>query len=147
MGLIYTEIALSNPSDGALAPLQAQALVDSGAINLCIPERIAEQLKLEVQETREVITADAKRMSVDYVGPVKVSFANRSCFTGALILGNSVLLGAIPMEDMDLIINPREQKLTVNPESPNTPSAIVMNETFAKSPFCLHTASTLRRAI
>ena len=120
-------VSLSNPGDGALAPLQAQALVDSGAINLCIPERVAEQLKLEVQETREVITADAKRMSVDYVGPVKVSFANRSCFAGALVLGDSVLLGAIPMEDMDLIINPREQKLTVNPESPNTPSAIVMN--------------------
>ncbi len=127
MGLIYTAIKLSNPGDSSVQVLQAQALVDSGAINLCIPMRIAEQLKLELLETREVITADAQRASVPYVGPVKVSFANRSCFTGALVLGDSVLLGAIPMEDMDLIINPREQKLTVNPESPNTPSAIVMN--------------------
>ena len=127
MGLIYTAISLSNPGDSSVQVLQAQALVDSGAINLCIPMRIAEQLKLELLETREVITADAQRTSVPYVGPVKVSFANRSCYTGALVLGDSVLLGAIPMEDMDLIINPREQKLTVNPESPNTPSAIVMN--------------------
>ena len=127
MGLIYTAISLSNPGDSSVQVLQAQALVDSGAINLCIPMRIAEQLKLELLETREVITADAQRTSVPYVGPVQVSFANRSCYTGALVLGDSVLLGAIPMEDMDLIINPREQKLTVNPESPNTPSAIVMN--------------------
>ena len=127
MGLIYTAIRLSNPGDSSVQVLQAQALVDSGAINLCIPMRIAEQLKLELLETREVITADAQRTSVPYVGPVKVSFANRSCYTGALVLGDSVLLGAIPMEDMDLIINPREQKLTVNPENPNTPSAIVMN--------------------
>ena len=127
MGLIYTAISLSNPGDSSVQVLQAQALVDSGAINLCIPMRIAEQLKLELLETREVITADAQRTSVPYVGPVQVSFANRSCYTGALVLGDSVLLGAIPMEDMDLIINPCEQKLTVNPESPNTPSAIVMN--------------------
>ena len=127
MGLIYTAISLSNPGDSSVQVLQAQALVDSGAINLCIPMRIAEQLKLELLETREVITADAQRTSVPYVGPVQVSFANRSCYTGALVLGDSVLLGAIPMEDMDLIINPREQKLTVNPESPNTSSAIVMN--------------------
>ena len=127
MGLIYTAISLSNPGDSSVQVLQAQALVDSGAINLCIPMRIAEQLKLELLETREVITADAQRTSVPYVGPVQVSFANRSCYTGALVLGDSVLLGAIPMEDMDLIINPHEQKLTVNPESPNTPSAIVMN--------------------
>ena len=120
-------ISLSNPGNSSVQVLQAQALVDSGAINLCIPMRIAEQLKLELLETREVITADAQRTSVPYVGPVQVSFANRSCYTGALVLGDSVLLGAIPMEDMDLIINPREQKLTVNPENPNTPSAIVMN--------------------
>ena len=121
MGLIYTAISLSNPGDSSVQVLQAQASVDSGAINLCIPMRIAEQLKLELLETREVITADAQRTSVPYVGPVQVSFANRSCYTGALVFGDSVLLGAIPMEDMDLIINPREQKLTVNPESPNTP--------------------------
>jgi len=38
---------------------------------------------------------------VSYVGPVEVKFENRSCFTGALVLGDEVLLGAIPREDMD----------------------------------------------
>ena len=41
------------------------------------------------------------------MGPIEVSFANRRCFTGAMVLGNEVLLGAIPMEDMDLVLRPR----------------------------------------
>jgi hypothetical protein len=54
-----------------------------------------------------------------------VEFQNRSCFTGALILGDEVLLGAVPMEDMDVIISPAKQTLIINPESPNIPSSIV----------------------
>lgn len=52
-------------------------------------------------------------------------FGNRNCFTGALVLGDAVLLGAVPLEDMDLVISPRSQTITVNPESPNIPAALV----------------------
>ena len=55
----------------------------------------------------------------------RVGFENRTCFTGALVLGDTVLMGAVPLEDMDLVIHPREQTLTVNPLSPDVPSAIV----------------------
>ena len=126
MGLIYTEVELSNPGDRGLAALRVVALVDTGAITLCIPEHVAVQLSLSELERREVTTATGNRVSVPYVGPVQVGFGNRSCFTGALVLGESVLLGAIPLEDMDLVINPRMQEVTVNPESPNIPSAVVM---------------------
>ncbi len=125
MGLVYTEISLSNPKDDQLKPLIANALVDTGAITLCIPDHIAVQLNLEEIEQREVTTADGKHIPVPYVGPVQVKFENRTCFTGALVLGDSVLLGAVPMEDMDLVISSRMQKVTVNPESPNMPSALV----------------------
>ena len=43
--------------------------------------------------------------------------------TGALVLGDAVLLGAVPMEDMDLIVNPSRREVTVNPASPNIPHA------------------------
>ena len=125
MGLIYAEARLSNPGDGALAPLQVKALVDTGAITLCIPQHVAVQLNLSELERREVTTADGRRLAVPYVGPVQVRFGNRSCFTGALVIGDSVLLGAIPLEDMDLVIDAARQRLTVNPESPNIPSALV----------------------
>ncbi len=125
MGLINASITLSNPRDPALQPLDVEALVDTGATTLCIPEHVAVQLQLPAIEEREVVTADGKSHVVNYVGPLEVRFANRTCFTGALVLGDSVLFGAVPMEDMDLVVHPREQKLTVNPKSPNIPSAIV----------------------
>ena len=125
MGLVYAEIKLSNPRSAELKPLVTSALVDTGAITLCIPEHIALQLNLEEIEKREVTTADGKHIAVPYVGPIQINFEKRTCFTGALILGDSVLLGAVPMEDMDLVVSSRMQKLTVNPESPNMPSAVV----------------------
>ena len=44
---------------------------------------------------------------------------------GAMVIGESVLLGAVPMEDLDLVVAPSRQTITVNPNSPNIPSAVV----------------------
>jgi clan AA aspartic protease len=129
MGLIRTSLQLSNPRDAALSPLEVEALVDTGAITLCVPEHVALQLKLEEIEQREVTTADGRKRIVPYVGPVQVRFRNRSCFVGALVLGESVLLGAVPMEDMDLVLSPARQSVEVNPNSPNIPSAVVLSLT------------------
>ena len=72
----------------------------------------------------ELVLADGRRRTVPYVGPVEVRFGNRRCFTGAMVLGNEVLLGAIPMADMDLVLRPQLQSVDVNPESPNIPRSI-----------------------
>lgn len=125
MGLVYTEIVLSNPREKILKSLEVTAMVDTDAMTLCIPEHMMVQLELEEIEKREVTTADGKSLVVPYVGPVQVKFANRTCFTGALVLGDSVLMGAVPMEDMDLIVHPSKREVTVNPKSPNIPSAVV----------------------
>ena len=121
MGLIHTKISLKNPKISDFNPVNATALVDTGALHLCIPEHLAFQLGFELDSgfTREVATADGKKHIVPYVGPVQIFFQNRTCFTGALVLGDEVLLGAVPMEDMDLIISPAKQAVIVNPESPN----------------------------
>ena len=79
---------------------------------------------LATAHTREVNTADARKHLCPYVGPIQVSFESRTCYTGALVLGYEVLLGAVPMEDMDLILSPAKQAVTVNPNSPNIPSSI-----------------------
>ena len=97
MGLIYADLELSNPRETKLAPLMANALVDTGAFTLCIPEHVRIQLKLTELEKREVTTADGKKHLCSYVGPIQIRFQNRSCFTGALVLGEKILLGAIPM--------------------------------------------------
>jgi len=125
MGLIYADIELANPKNGSLKSMTVKALVDTGAMTLCIPEHIAIQLQLQEIDKREVTTADEGRHIVPYVGPVQISFGNRTCFTGALVIGESVLMGAVPMEDMDLVVSPSGQTITVNPKSPNIPSAVV----------------------
>ncbi|NJD08594.1 MAG: clan AA aspartic protease [Methylococcaceae bacterium] len=125
MGHVFADIELSNPRQPGLVPITARALADSGALMLCIPEHIANQLDLEAESTREVSVADGRSLKVPYVGPVKVAFGKRFCYVGALVLGDEVLLGAVPMEDMDLVINPARRELTVDPASPNIPHARV----------------------
>jgi clan AA aspartic protease len=124
MGIIYNAVRLANPYFPEQEEILVEALVDKGATHLCIPEHIALQLKLVALKEREVVTADGAHQLVKYAGPVRVSTLGRDCFVGALVMGDQVLLGAIPMEDMDLVISPREQKITVNPTAPNIPMAM-----------------------
>lgn len=124
MGLVSVQIVLENPRDERVQPMQIEALADTGALHLCVPEHVAIQLRLPEIYRREVTTADGHRHDVPYVGPVHVRFGNRGCFTGALVLGDQVLLGAVPMEDMDLIVHPSLRKVVVNPESPNIPTSV-----------------------
>ena len=122
MGLTYSAIKLSNPRNIDLQPIEMKALVDTGALMLCIPEVVALQLGLEELEKRPVTIANGSSHLVPYVGPIRVDFEKRFCFVGALVLGNEILLGAVPMEDMDLIVHPATQKLMANPLHPNKPS-------------------------
>jgi clan AA aspartic protease len=125
MGLVRAKITLRNPRERQLKPFDTEALVDAGSLHLCVPEHVALQLRLEELEKREVATADAARRLCSYVGPLEVHFENRACYTGALVLGDEVLLGVVPMEDMDLVISPSLRTVTVNPQSPNIPSSVV----------------------
>ena len=125
MGYVFAEIELSNPRLPHLAKMKVKSLVDTGALMLCIPEHIMVQLQLEEAEKREVTLADGQKQLVPYAGPVQIKFENRLCFVGALVLGDDVLLGAVPIEDMDLVVIPAIRKLSVNPESPNFPHALV----------------------
>ena len=104
MGLIHASVQLLNPSNPDVQGLDVSALADSGVVHLCIPEHVALQLQLRELERREVVLADGRRRSVPYMGPVEVRFANRHCFTGAMVLGDEVMLGAIPIRAMDLEI-------------------------------------------
>jgi clan AA aspartic protease len=125
MGLVNGNVLLKNPRLPELAPVDVMALADSGAVHLCIPEHIQIQLKLEAIDNKEVTLADGSKKLVPYVGPIELRFKNRVGFAGALVMGDQVLLGAIPMEDMDLIIIPKTRTLDVNPDSPNIASSIV----------------------
>ena len=125
MGLFFSKIQLKNLRKSELNPIEVEALADSGAVHLCIPEHIKIQLQLEEVDRKEVTLEDGSRQLISYVGPVEIRFQNRIGFVGALVLGDQVLLGAIPMEDLDLVIIPNSRKLAVNPNSPNIATSIV----------------------
>jgi len=124
MGLVTAKVLIENPRKPTLRGVEVEALVDSGAVHLCIPEHLQIQLQLEETDKKEVTLADGSKKLVPYVGPVQIRFNNRVGFAGALVLGDQVLLGAIPMEDLDLVILPKDKTLDVNPNSPNIGTSI-----------------------
>ena len=131
MGLTYADITLANGTDVDLAQtdrlekdsvrkMEVTALVDSGAYLLTIDESIKTQLGLSVKEVREIELADGSRSECEVVGPVDLYFKNRSTTCRAIVLpgATEVLLGAIPLEDLDVMIDPKSQQLIVNPARP-----------------------------
>ncbi|HKP36913.1 MAG TPA: hypothetical protein VJT71_08640 [Pyrinomonadaceae bacterium] len=121
------KVGLKNPRQPDLDTIEVVAMADSGALHLCIPEHVQLQLQLDAIDQKEVTLADGSRKMVPYVGPIELRFKNRVGFSGALVVGDQVLLGAIPMEDMDLVIIPRTRTLDLNPDSPNVATSIVKN--------------------
>src|SRR5262245_43665595 len=118
MGLVTTTILLRNARVPTLA-IQVGALADTGSVYLCIPQHVCDALRLEKLADKEATLADGSTKMFPYVGPVEIRFKNRVGLVGALVMGDQVLLGAIPMEDMDLVVIPKTYEIDVNPASPN----------------------------
>ena len=134
MGLVHANIILTNHEDlidlrrkriseKEVRKMDVEVLVDSGASMLAINETIRTQLGLETIDTDIAQLADGSTLELDVVGPIEVRFANRRAMVEALVLpGDSEpLLGAIQMEQMDVLIDPRKQLLVVNPKHPIRP--------------------------
>ena len=94
------------------------------APTLKVPPHIQLQLQLDEAEAKEVTLADGSRRLVPYVGPIELRYRNRIGFTGALVMGDTPLLGAIPMEDMDLVVVPKTREVIINPLNPNVASSV-----------------------
>lgn len=134
MGLVHAEIELINGRDvddfeeGRIAENEVRRMtvrmnVDSGAIMLSINENIQHQLGLRTREMRPCQLVDGSYVDLPVVWPVMVRFGNRKSVTGALVLPNNTepFLGAIPMEEMDLLVDSARNRLISNPEHPNEP--------------------------
>ena len=128
MGYVYAEIQLTNEDDLAfqrrgwaaeneIRRVTTKALVDSAAYDLIINQETQERLQLPVLGKRFVKLADESVLEVDVVGPVEVRFETRATTVRAVILPDTeeVLLGAIPLEGLDVIIDPLRERLLVNP--------------------------------
>ncbi|OFY65875.1 MAG: hypothetical protein A3H98_05275 [Bacteroidetes bacterium RIFCSPLOWO2_02_FULL_36_8] len=133
MGLIYAIVRLRNYDDILLANKRyikpeeirsetIKVLVDAGASMLSINEHLKNQLGLNKVYEREVELADGRVQLLEVVGPIEISFENRVSISSAFVLSQGEpLLGAIPMEEMDVILHPQKEKMIINPDNPYIP--------------------------
>ncbi len=132
MGLVYADIELISSDDVALhrhgvisedqiKRMMVNVLVDSCALILTVNEHIKAQLALPHVEISTAQLANGVVIEVEIVGPVEVRFENRRAIVEAIVLpgNNEPLLGAIPMENMDVLVDPQRGRLIVNPEHPD----------------------------
>jgi clan AA aspartic protease len=119
MGFASAKLLLDNPRLESFEAIEVEALADTGALFLCIPEHVANRLQLKESSKKEITTADGRRQLCPYAGPIHIRFGNRECYAGAVVPGDEVLPGAAPMEDMDFVIIPSERRVAANPLNPD----------------------------
>jgi len=113
MGIVHTEITLKNVKNGTIAPETVTAIVDTGSLNLVITEELRRKLELEIEGERTAHIANGQRVSCKMTEAVKVYWKDRFTVVQAMIIpgAEKVLLGAIPLEGMDLMISPATQEV------------------------------------
>jgi clan AA aspartic protease len=134
MGKVMEKIKLTNSYDedrvqrGEWRPeqvrsLEIDALVDTGATMLILPADVVERLGLREQGRRNVVYADGRKDEIPWIGGVRVTVLGREMIASALVVpaGTTALIGQIPLEELDLIVDPKSRALKVNPASPDAP--------------------------
>jgi clan AA aspartic protease len=124
MGEVHTEITLVNIGDQSAAErgfiphdqvrkLTVNALVDTGAWTLVINEEIRQKLGLKVEETSETTLAGGIKVPSRITEFVEVRWKNRKAACEAVVLPgeDEILLGAYPLEGMDLMVHPQRQEV------------------------------------
>jgi len=134
MGLVMIKVKITSWEDralverGLISPERARqveidALADTGAIGMAIPEDMAEKLGAPVVRHTTVRVADGRAIPVDYVGPLWIEVLGRSMIGEAVVLprGTTPLLGAVQLEMMDLVVVPSTGEVITNPAHPDGP--------------------------
>jgi clan AA aspartic protease len=124
MSIVYTEITLKNAVDEAIVAAgivkdyevrqtTVQAVVDTGAWTLVINEDIREELGLPITGASSGTLADGTRGTYSMAGPLEVIWKDRRATCDAIVVPHAedVLLGAIPLEALDLIVNPHKEEV------------------------------------
>jgi len=123
MGLVHAEITLKNAGDvtnverGIIKEPEirqtiVRAIVDTGAMTMVINEQLRQQLGLRIVGTKQATLANNAKETVQIAETVEIHWKNRSMTCRPWVTGaGKILLGAIPLENMDLIVDPAGQEL------------------------------------
>ena len=134
MGKVMTRLKLTNALDagyahnGTLHPDQVRtteldALVDTGATLLALPEDVVDKLGLRQFDWRKVRLADGTVREVALVGDLQIEILGRMMTCDALVVpaGSTALIGQMQLEALDLIVDANSREARVNPASPDVP--------------------------
>jgi aspartyl protease family protein len=134
MGKVMETIRLTNDYDRELADagtldrskiraVEVEALVDTGATMLMIPADVAKRLGVPVRGRRKVRLADWRVKEVPLVVGIKIEVRGREAYVSALVgpTGSTTLIGQIPLEEMDFVVDAKSHELRPNPASPDAP--------------------------
>jgi clan AA aspartic protease len=116
-------------ASGDVRSVEVDALVDTGATLLALPEDVVERLGVPVRGTRRVKDALGQAHDVAWVGGLRLEILGREMTSDALVLprGATPLIGQIVMETLDLHVDPKSRDLIVNPASPDMPLLDLMS--------------------
>jgi clan AA aspartic protease len=124
MGKVTEVITLMNAGDrmdvnrgympeNSIRQVTVDSVVDTGAWTLVINEELQQKLGLAVEGTRRTRFANGAATECSITEPVRINWKDRFCNCSAVVIPGSeqTLLGAIPLEDMDLMVDPVNQRL------------------------------------
>ena len=124
IGTTYAEITLKNAGDianadggfikaGEIRSITVQAIVDTGAISLVINEEQRQILGLAIKREKYALVANGEYVKCQETEPVNIHWEDRDTTLSAFVIpgAKKVLLGVIPLEAMDLIVNPGTNEL------------------------------------
>jgi clan AA aspartic protease len=136
MGAVYTTVKLTNAIDegmvrrGVLAPrhlrqYEGQALVDTGAVMLVIPQMVADELGLQIVDQQLARFANGQEEMLGLTESIIIECEGRRTSDQALVVGDVILIGQVILEKLDLLPDCRNQQLIPNPEHPDYPVAMI----------------------
>jgi clan AA aspartic protease len=121
--LDVAKVAEGTLSEAAIRATELEALVDTGATMLVLPADVIAALGVPILGTRRVRYANGETDDRPWVGNVEIEILSRKTVCTALVVpaGTTPLIGQIPLEELDLLVDPKSRALRVNPASPDTP--------------------------
>jgi clan AA aspartic protease len=134
MGKVMQKIKITNSADvvlsqgGHLPPdqvrsIEIDALIDTGATTLVLPADVVAKMGFAQLEVRKLRLADGSLIDAPRVTNIRLEICGRDMLTSAYVMpaGSTPLVGQIPLEELDLVVDPRRQELRPNPEHPDGP--------------------------
>jgi clan AA aspartic protease len=124
MGTVYAELTLRNLEDVTLAKqnyikpenirtVTVTAIVDTGSYSLMLDEQTSQKLGLEKTGEQRIRIANGERIVCPVTTPVEINWKDRQSVMRVITVPGlpQILLGLLPLEEMDLIVNPGKHEL------------------------------------